>query len=366
MDDNTTLPLVLDCSSQTSKVGFAGEELPDYFFSTLVGNTTQHQQNKFVGDDALINFDSLNMIQPIENGKVVNWDAMKDIWSYAFNNIMHVESQGSTILLSDYSNDCRQRKSTAQIMFESMNIHKMFISNKDELCMYSAGRCSGIVLYLGEELSSVTPIYEGYALKNNSVDIPINNRLLLDYLYEELTLKGLSCTNTNKHAILNNIQEQCCYVTDSYFVELNKSIGCIDESFTLPDGNIIKLGIERFKCPEMLFQPSLMGLEYIGIHESIHNSIQLCDHEIRYNFCPNIVLSGQGSMYKNIEKRLKNELTELLTLNSNIEVSTPQDRKYAVWIGGSCLASLSTMEPRWITKYDYEENGPSVVQIKCN
>ena len=36
--------------------------------------------------------------------------------------------------------------------------------------------------------------------------------------------------------------------------------------YKLPDGQVVDIGIERFRCPEALFQPSLIG-ENRPVHE---------------------------------------------------------------------------------------------------
>ncbi len=55
---------------------------------------------------------------------------------------------------------------------------------------------------------------------------------------------------------------------------------------------VITIGSERFRCPEVLFQPSMMGLESAGLHETTFNSIMKCDVDIRKDLYSNIVLSG--------------------------------------------------------------------------
>lgn len=44
---------------------------------------------------------------------------------------------------------------------------------------------------------------------------------------------------------------------------------------------VITVGSERFRCPEVLFQPSMIGIEGAGIHETTFNSIMKCDVDIR-------------------------------------------------------------------------------------
>merc|ERR1712144_57871 len=101
------------------------------------------------------------------------------------------------------------------------------------------------------------------------------------------------------------------------------------------DGQVITIGNERFRCPEVLFKPSMIGLEQEGIHKLCFKSIMKCDVDIRKDLYNNVVLSGGSTMFKGID-----------------------DRKYSVWIGGSILSSLSTFEEMWITKNEYDEAGP--------
>merc|ERR1739838_335888 len=58
---------------------------------------------------------------------------------------------------------------------------------------------------------------------------------------------------------------------------------------------------------------------------------------------------------------MQKEITALAPSTMKIKIIAPPERKYSVWIGGSILASLSTFQQMWITKYEYDEAGPSIV-----
>lgn len=128
---------------------------------------------------------------------------------------------------------------------------------------------------------------------------------------------------------------------------------------------VITIGNERFRCPEAMFQPSFLGMESAGIHETTYNSIMKCDVDIRKDLYANSVLSGGTTMYPGIADRMQKEITSLAPSTMKIKIIAPPERKYSVWIGGSILASLSTFQQMWISKQEYDESGPSIVHRKC-
>merc|ERR1711931_55402 len=123
-----------------------------------------------------------------------------------------------------------------------------------------------------------------------------------------------------------------------------------DKQYELPDGQVITVGNERFRCPEVLFKPSLIGKESDGIHTTTYDSIMKCDVDIRKDLYGNIVLSGGTTMFDGIADRMQKEITALAPSSMKIKIVAPPERKYSVWIGGSILSSLSTFQQMWISK----------------
>ena len=127
---------------------------------------------------------------------------------------------------------------------------------------------------------------------------------------------------------------------------------------------MIIVGKERFRCPEILWQPKLLGLSAYGICETFYNSIMKCYFELRSELYANIVLSGGSTMFPGFADRLQKELTALAPNAMKIDVIAPPERKYSAWIGGSILASLPTFKSMWISKEEYDESGVSIVYRK--
>merc|ERR1712217_730662 len=158
------------------------------------------------------------------------------------------------------------------------------------------------------------------------------------------------------------MKEQHCYVALDPATEAAETV-----TYQIPGGKNVSLTDERWRCPEALFNPSLVGMESMGVAGLVWESISKCDIDARKALLSNVVLSGGSTMFPGFTERLSKDLQSYAPTASkaNIRVVSSKDQKFAVWSGAQVFASLRSMqEDQWMTIEDYDEYGVSFIHDK--
>jgi len=376
--------LVIDTGSGMLKAGFAGDDLPSKVFPSLVGRPRlvsvmvgTKQKEYFIGDEAQKKRGILALTYPLEHGIVTDWGDMERVWHHTFYNELRVTPEKHPILLTEAPlNPKANREHMTKVMFETFHVPALYVAVQAVLSLDASGRTTGIVLDCGDGVSHCVPVYEGYTLPHAVLRENLAGRDLTKYLARLLSERGIELKTSAELEIVRSIKEQLCYVALDCDAEIDGIEGKAKKMrtsmvssdaevpFELPDGSMIAVGTERFRCPEALFQPSLVGKQHDGIHQMTFESINKCDVDIRKDLFSNVVLSGGTTTFPGLGDRMLKELGALAP-RAKVKVVAPEERKYSVWIGGSILSSLSCFQKMWISADEYGDSGPKIVHKKC-
>lgn len=375
-DGDRPKPLVVDNGSGVVKAGYGGDEAPQCVFPSIIAYPKHsgilvgggNEKDFFVGDEAQAKRGVCKVKYPIAHGMIEDWDDMRKIWAHTFYNELRESPADHPVLLTEAPlNPKANREQMCKIMFEDYDVPSMYIQIQAVLSLYSAGRTTGIVVDSGDGVTHTVPIFEGYQIPHAVDKILLAGRDLTDYMVRILKDDNYNFETSAEKETVRDMKETLCYVAEDYEAELKKASESteVEKSYTLPDGNVCKFSVQRFKCPEFLFNPELGGKELRGVHKLTFDSIMTCDLDVRKDLYSNIILSGGTTMFEGFGERLYKEIKALAPQTMKVKVIASPNRKYAVWIGGSTLSTLSTFAGMWITKSDYEEFGETVVHRKC-
>ncbi|XP_059641242.1 actin-related protein 4 isoform X1 [Cornus florida] len=436
--------IVIDLGSHTCKAGYAGEDAPKAVFRSVVGSIDQMdvddsdnaernsgsvpdsknvvktfdsdkskgKRKLYVGSQALgYRRDHMEVLSPIKDGVIVDWDIVDNIWDHALRKCLLIDPEEHPMLLAEpSSNSQQQREKTAELMFEKYKVPALFLAKNAVLTSFASGRATSLVVDSGGGSTIVAPVHDGYVLQKAVASSPVGGELLTDCLMKSLESKGLTVKprysfkrkeirsgefqvtldlefpNTtesyklySQRAIVSDIKECVCRAPDTPYDESAYS-NIPMTPYELPDGQTIEIGADRFKIPDVLFNPSLVqtipGMESFaetassvrGLPQMVIESINKCDVDIRRELFSSILLAGGTASMQQLKERLEKDLLEESPQAARVKVlasGNATERRFSVWIGGSILASLGSFQQMWFSKSEYEEHGASYIQRKC-
>ncbi|KAI3653551.1 hypothetical protein MP228_001498 [Amoeboaphelidium protococcarum] len=128
----------------------------------------------------------------------------------------------------------------------------------------------------------------------------------------------------------------------------------------------IKLSSDRYKVPEILFQPHLMGSESAGLSEMCSTLAKVYESDLdKLQMMSNVFITGGNTMYRGFDQRLFNDLRQIVLCDVPVKVYHAQDSILDAWRGASkwALDHLTNKNQKvFITRKQYEECGADYLQ----
>ena len=310
------------------------------------------------------------MKYPIYNGiACCEWNDLELILEHTFSELRTDPKDVNVYMAEQVLMPKISREKVAEVMFEKFGVPGFYLQTTGVLSLVAAGRTSGIAVESGHTSTFTSVVYECHTVSHTAPKITYSGDDLDWYLQGLINARGYSFSSSTETAIVRRTKELTCFVSDNYErdLQISKTSDKFLKEYDLPDGRKVSLNSERFMVGECLFNPAIMKNDFPGIHQQIRNTLYRADPELRPLLGSNIVLSGGNTMFPGFKERLENELKNLIPCPSDqtLSVVAVPERKMSPWIGGSILASLSTMDALWITSQDYEEMGPGFIHTWC-
>ena len=261
----------------------------------------------------------------------------------------------------------------------------------------------------GYSHTTVTPLIQGRPLQSAIRRLDVGGKLLTNHLTRLLSLRQYDMRNDTY--LVNEIKEATCYVSRDFKGDMERTwkgpkgdrrdgfakAGGIAKDYVLPDfharsegyvkdhdpeqagklkklqtgkpaeaaEDILTLRNERFTVPELLFNPSDIGMRQSGIAQLVMDSLSGLPFGLWPGFLANIIVVGGNANIEGFIWRLQVEIKALAPAECIVRVARPADPVVATWNGGAELAKdTNRLAEMSVTKQEYEEHGSAWVARK--
>ncbi|XP_046860409.1 actin-100-like [Xenia sp. Carnegie-2017] len=362
--------VIIDPGSNSIKAGFSIDEKPRVVIPSIVGYSPKSDfcyKNFYVGDEGKHLHHVINMNKPVKKGLVHNWELFEKLLDEVFEELRCEADQYPVLLTEPVLVPKTQREDIVQLLFETYHVPSMYSSSQASLALFATGRTTGVVYDCGYGKCHSVPVYEGYPFPHATFTTEFAGDELTMCLSRMLKDRGINVECNTSISIAEDIKRRLCYVVMDYDNERRAyNFGeRKDTSYMLPDGKMIQIGSECFRCPELLFSPSMAGIDIDGVHEMIYKSIFRCSFDMRTSLLENIVIAGGSTMFTGFNRRLHVELSKLAGPQDTVKICAVDERNMLTWQGGSMLSKVPSFHSMWISSSEYDEFGPNIVHRKC-
>ena len=372
--------------------------------------------------------ENMEIDNPIRDGMVTDFELYEDTWNRALSHSFRgMDTKDHPLLLSEkVYNSPKQRQKICEIMMEKFNVPGLFMSRDACLACYAVGRTTGVVVDVGASGTVISPVSDGWVESKALNRCVIGGRAMDQHLLNQLAARGtklvplyqlnkttniplagarhqdIEVTTTPRQVqnvtpsfeafarleLARDLKENVVRTAESSMATDARLAQLPGTAYELPDGTQLDVGIDRFSCTELLCDPtpfnqqsqyfttintypsgapfSAPATKIDSVPNLVYNSILRSDPEMHANLFANLIITGGGVAPEGTPERLKVEMEKLVPGVRIKAMSTnPDERSIGAWLGGSILASLGSFHELWVSRQDYEEFGPSIVDRKC-
>jgi len=319
---------------------------------------------------------------------------MEYFWEHCIFKYLRCEPEDHFFLLTEPPlNAPENREYTAEIMFETFNVPGLYIAVQAVLALAASWTSrsvkertlTGTVIDSGDGVTHVIPVAEGYVIGSSIKHIPLAGRDITAFVQQLMRERTEPIPPEQSLEVAKRVKETYSYVCPDIVKEFAKYDQEPSKWIRQYDGNHLvtkkpftaDVGYERFLGPEIFFNPEVFSSDFLTpLPKVVDDTIQTCPIDVRRGLYKNIVLSGGSTMFKDFGKRLARDIKrsvdyrikrseelsggKIKAVTLEVNVISHHMQRYAVWFGGSMLASTPEFYNVCHTKQQYDEIGPSI------
>ncbi|XP_068248580.1 actin-related protein 6-like [Palaemon carinicauda] len=386
---------ILDNGAYTVKGGFSNQNEPRVMPNAIM-KAKSERRRPFIGDQVEDCRDASGLfyILPYQKGYLVNWDIQKTVWDYMFGkDVFNVNHSNTTMIITEpYFNFTSIQEGLSEIFFEEYDVDALLRINAGDLSVHKYHRdrprelCC-LLVESGFSFTHIVPYIQGKKQKDAILRVDIGGKVLTNHLKEVISYRQLNVMDET--FVINQVKEDACFVSldfnsDMRIARKTKQDNTILRDYVLPDFTTIKRGYvrsleestgkatageqlirlnnERFSIPELLFNPSDVGIQEMGITEAIVHSINKCPEETRPHLFRNILLTGGNCNFPGFKDRVFNDVRSLTADYYEVNVTLAKNPSTYAWRGGAAISRSAHFPEMLVTKREWEEDGYNVCQ----
>jgi len=128
----------------------------------------------------------------------------------------------------------------------------------------------------------------------------------------------------------------------------------------------IHLNVERIRVPEVVFQPSIAGLDQAGIVEIAADILtsRLSDPLHQAAMVKDVFLTGGNTLFQGFEERLRTDLRAFLPTGAPLQVRRARDPLLDAWRGAAKWAGTQAARDAFVTRAEYAEKGAEYLKVR--
>ncbi|KAK7503270.1 hypothetical protein BaRGS_00005535 [Batillaria attramentaria] len=383
--------LVLDNGAGSAKVGFSTDKEPK-----IIPNCVMKAKNVrtriFIGDqiDECKDLSSLYYLLPFQKGYLVNWDIERQVWDHMFGkDCCKVDFNETTLVVTEPCLNFQSiQEAMTEVLFEEYQFKAIYRCNAPHLSQYkyskkdSQNQQCTLLVDSGYSFTHLVPFCKGKKLRDAVCRLNVGGKVLTNHLKEVISYRQLMVMDETY--VVNQMKEDVCYVSANFTQDMNiarrkGAENTIMREYVLPDFSHIKRGYvrqkddptdktegyeqtirmnnERFAVPELLFHPSDVGIQEMGIPEAITHVLSKVDEELHPHLLTNIVLTGGNCHLPGFQDRVYQGVRSLASDEYDVATFLPPNPMTYAWEGGCLLSQDPQFHKMVLTRQDYDEQG---------